>query len=213
MFPKNKLTDICTSLTLTKAKDDIKKERNIVNEQNEFEQSVCVLNELEKNHDEKNTTLVDENSDDEEIRKWREKRLMQLKKKMELKKDGVYIDVDEKDFLPYVLKNCCVVCHFYDNDFKRCHILHTHLIRLANIHLGTKFIKVEAKKCLFFMNKLSIKVLPSLCLFIDGVLVQTCIGFEEFGNRDDFKTKYLEKFLFKKKVIRSMKHEESDEEV
>lgn len=42
--------------------------------------------------------------------------------------------------------------------------------------------RVEAKNCLFFMNKLNIKVLPSLCLFIDGVLVKTCIGFEDFGS-------------------------------
>ncbi|CAD2099268.1 phosducin-like protein, putative [Plasmodium vinckei petteri] len=219
MNPKNKLTDICTSLTLEQAKKDITKECKLVKEQDKYPGDILSkntldqnINPLNSNESMTNKTKSDENSDDEEIRKWREKRLMQLKKRQELKKDGVYIDVIEKDFIPTVVKNACVVCHFYDNNFKRCHILHTHLIKLANIHLATKFIKVEAKNCLFFMNKLNIKVLPSLCLFIDGVLVKTCIGFEDFGNKDEFKTKDLELFLFKKNLIRNTEYNESDEE-
>lgn len=137
-----------------------------------------------------------------------------------MKKDGVYIEVSEKDFLPTVLKNHSVICHFYDETFKRCQILDTHLIKLANVHLRTKFIKVEAKKSLFFVNKLNIVVLPSLCLFIGGIHIYTSIGFEEFGNRDNFTTTELEKFLFKKNVLSNMEYsenadcnEEDDEEL
>ncbi|CRG99218.1 phosducin-like protein, putative [Plasmodium relictum] len=212
MTPKNKLTNICAALTLEKAKEDIEKEYKIVKEKNQninYEPDDQSLNE---GKEVKNAVLY-ENSDEEEIRKWREKRLMEFKKKKELKKDGVYIEISEKDFLPTVLKNYSVICHFYDNTFKRCEILHSHLIKLANIHLAVKFIKVEAKNCLFFVKKLSINTLPSLCLFIDGVLAHTCVGFENFGNNDNFKTKDLERYLFKKKVISNMEYTESDEEI
>ncbi|SBS84456.1 phosducin-like protein, putative (PhLP2) [Plasmodium ovale curtisi] len=222
MIPKNKLTDICATLTLVillnnaymflceKAKEDFTKECAGERAQNQHHHEHA--NNEQYGHcskKQKDATssglLTDENSDDEEIRKWREKRLMQLKKKQEMKKDGVYVDISEKEFIP-------TVCHFYDNNFKRCEILHSHLIKLANIHPCTKFIKVEAKNCLFFMNKLNIKILPSLCLFIDGVLTKTCTGFEDFGNKDEFKTKDLEMFLFKKKLISNMELNESDDE-
>ncbi|KOB60772.1 hypothetical protein PFHG_02504 [Plasmodium falciparum HB3] len=210
MIPKNKLSDICTTLTLEKAKEDIEKECKLVEKKkqkhdDEKDEGLIVDGNEENN--------VGENSDEEEIRKWREKRLMEFKKKRELKRDGVYTEVCEKDFLPCVLKNNNVVCHFYDNSFKRCDILHSHLIKLANKHLATKFIKMEAKNCLFFMNKLNIKVLPSLCLFIDGVLIHTCVGFEDFGNNDNFKTKDLEMFLYKKKIINNMECSDSDEDI
>ncbi|GAW80060.1 phosducin-like protein [Plasmodium gonderi] len=210
MIPKNKLTDICTAITLEKAKENLSKEFKLENEKNQKNEQSKQWLDGEKVED--NSPRADENSDEEEIRKWREKRLTQLKKKQELKKDGVYIEISEKDFIPTVLKNSNVVCHFYDNTFKRCNILHAHLIKLANIHLATKFIKVEAKNCLFFMNKLNLRILPSLCLFIDGVLIKTCVGFEDFGNNDAFKTKDLEKFLYKKKLISNMEYSDSDEE-
>ncbi|GAB65571.1 hypothetical protein PCYB_063030 [Plasmodium cynomolgi strain B] len=209
MLPKNKLSDICTAITLEKAKENLTNEYKLGNEKNRSKEKHTQLLDEEKGGE---ISPRDENSDEEEIRKWREKRLTQLKKKQELKKDGVYLEISEKDFIPTVLKNSNVVCHFYDNSFKRCDILHVHLIKLANIHLATKFIKVEAKNCLFFMNKLNIKILPSLCLFIDGVLIKTCVGFEDFGNKDSFKTKDLEEYLFRKKLITNMEYSDGDEE-
>ncbi|ANQ07085.1 Uncharacterized protein PCOAH_00013460 [Plasmodium coatneyi] len=209
MLPKNKLSDICTAITLEKAKENLTNEYKLGNEKNRSKEQRTQLVDAEKGEE---ISPQDENSDEEEIRKWREKRLTQLKKKQELKKDGVYLEICEKDFIPTVLKNSNVVCHFYDNSFKRCDILHGHLIKLANIHLATKFIKVEAKNCLFFMNKLNIKILPSLCLFINGVLLKTCVGFEDFGNKDTFKTKDLEEYLFKKKLISNMEYSDDDEE-
>ncbi|SCN45245.1 phosducin-like protein, putative [Plasmodium malariae] len=213
MIPKNKLTDICATLTLEKAKENLANERKFVEEKRQHVDNGLHGQWMDEQKDVKSSSLTNENSDEEEIRKWREKRLTQLKKKQELKKDGVYIEISEKEFIPTVLKNYNVVCHFYDSSFKRCNILHTHLIKLANIHLATKFIKVEANNCQFFMNKLNIKILPSLCLFIEGVLIKTCIGFEDFGNKDNFKTKDLEGFLFKNKLINNMEYNESDEDV
>lgn len=222
MFPKNILSSVCTDLTLEKAKENLKEECKLITQKD----SPLKNNLNDKINDEEsinNGTVLketfassfteNENSDDEELRKWREKKLQELKKKAELKKDGVYLEITEKDFLPTVLKSDCVVCHFYEQNFKRCEILDKHLIRLANIHLTTKFIKVEAKNCPFFIDKLHIKVLPSLVLFIGGVAVHTSIGFEDFGNRDDFRTKDLEKFLYKMKLLRTMEYSEDEEEI
>ncbi|SBS83457.1 phosducin-like protein, putative (PhLP2) [Plasmodium malariae] len=180
MIPKNKLTDICATLTLEKAKENLANERKFVEEKRQHVDNGLHGQWMDEQKDVKSSSLTNENSDEEEIRKWREKRLTQLKKKQELKKDGVYIEISEKEFIPTVLKNYNVVCHFYDS---------------------------KANNCQFFMNKLNIKILPSLCLFIEGVLIKTCI------DKDNFKTKDLEGFLFKKKLINNMEYNESDEDV
>ncbi|WBY55738.1 phosducin-like protein 2 [Plasmodium yoelii yoelii] len=85
MNPKNKLTDICTSLTLEQAKEDITKECKLVKEQNKYPKDILSKNQLDQNINAPNSNEIDENSDEEEIRKWREKRLMQLKVKNEKK--------------------------------------------------------------------------------------------------------------------------------
>lgn len=67
------------------------------------------------------------------------------------------------------------------------HIFHKILYIYTYAYMYVFLYRMEAKNCLFFMNKLNIKVLPSLCLFIDGVLIQTCVGFEDFGSKKKIK--------------------------
>lgn len=47
----------------------------------------------------------------------------------------------------------------------------------------------------FFTEKLKIRVLPCVVVFIDGVAVDRLVGFEHFGNRDDFKTAEVAQWL------------------
>ncbi|WBY55737.1 phosducin-like protein 2 [Plasmodium yoelii yoelii] len=49
MNPKNKLTDICTSLTLEQAKEDITKECKLVKEQNKYPKDILSKNQLDQN--------------------------------------------------------------------------------------------------------------------------------------------------------------------
>jgi len=55
-------------------------------------------------------------------------------------------------------------------------------------HGETLFFKLNAVKAPFFVDKLGIKTLPSICCFENGVLKEQIIGFEEFGGTDSFKT-------------------------
>lgn len=47
----------------------------------------------------------------------------------------------------------------------------------------------------FFTVKLSVKVLPAVLLFRDGVAVDRTVGFADFGARDDFSLAAVERRL------------------
>ena len=51
-----------------------------------------------------------------------------------------------------------------------------HLKILAEKHVETKFVKINAEKTPFFVDKLSIRVLPSVVVFADGKSVDTLVG-------------------------------------
>lgn len=47
----------------------------------------------------------------------------------------------------------------------------------------------------FFTEKLQIRVLPCVIVFINGVAAERLVGFDHFGNNDDFKTAELAAWL------------------
>lgn len=81
-----------------------------------------------------------------------------MKKPQSNIKDSVwcaeYNEIKEDDFLPIVTKTKNVVCHFFHKEFDRCKILDQHLKNLCSYHPETAFIKLEAEKSPFFINKL-----------------------------------------------------------
>jgi hypothetical protein len=85
-----------------------------------------------------------------------------------------------------------VVCHFNHPDFRRCSIMSSHLEKLALQHYTTHFVQLEGSSAPFLAVKLKIDVLPSVLVFIDGVVKDRLIGFEELGNSDNFPTGMLE---------------------
>ncbi|CDJ38415.1 hypothetical protein, conserved [Eimeria tenella] len=72
-----------------------------------------------------------------------------------------------------------------------------HLEILAKVHVETRFFKLNAEKAPFFSAKLRVWQLPTLALFRSGVSVHSIIGFAELANKDNFKTKTLERLLKK----------------
>ncbi|CAM9366368.1 unnamed protein product [Hapterophycus canaliculatus] len=52
------------------------------------------------------------------------------------------------------------------------------LAELAPRHLETKFLRIDAEKAPFFVQKLQVKILPTVICFNDGVAVHNIIGFE-----------------------------------
>ncbi len=114
------------------------------------------------------TLAIDESEDeddddaDPELRRIREQRLRQLKaQKLEMlenmgKGHGQYREVTQDEFLAEVTSSTKVVCHFYHKDFPRCEIMNMHINKLVQRHVETKFIRINAEKAPFFVEKVSI---------------------------------------------------------
>ena len=67
---------------------------------------------------------------------------------------GKYEEIDEEQFLTKVTKSKFVVVHFYHKDFERCKIMDMHLKELCKTHIESKFCRIDAEKCPFFVAKL-----------------------------------------------------------
>ena len=97
--------------------------------------------------------------EDREIRNIREQRLREIKNNHKTKLEnigkghGQYREIVQDEFLSEVTASTTVVCHFYHSDFPRCKIFDHHIQRLVERHIETKFIKIDAEKAPFFIQK------------------------------------------------------------
>ncbi|GJJ07477.1 hypothetical protein Clacol_001679 [Clathrus columnatus] len=147
-----------------------------------------LLEELEKELD-----------DDFDSSGFREKRLQQLKLEVEAVRDlrendhGKYTEVmREKQVIEICAQEKHCVVHFYHRNFPRCKIMDKHLETIAPRYYNTRFIRVFVENVPWLVEKLSIKVLPCVICFIDGVAKDRLVGFEELGNQDGFDTATLQ---------------------
>jgi len=68
-----------------------------------------------------------------------------------IKGHGEYEEIVEAQFLEKVTKSKLAICHFYHRDFERCKIVDMHLRKIAQMHVETKFIYLDAEKSPFFI--------------------------------------------------------------
>lgn len=94
-----------------------------------------------------------------------------------------------------------VVCHFYRPTTWRCGIIDKHIGKVVAKHPETKFIKIDAEKSPYLVDKLKIWMLPSLVLVKDGHTDHTIVGFDEFGGNDDFTTGTFEATLLAREML------------
>lgn len=87
------------------------------------------------------------------------------------------MQIVEGEFLNYVTKLKFTVVHFFHKDFQRCKIMDKHLKILCQQFPQTQFLALNAEKSPFFVQKLAIRSLPTLCFFIDGVMKDKLLGF------------------------------------
>ena len=137
----------------------------------------------------------------EKRRKTAESKREDMAKKIKTEKYGNYTEIIETEFLDTMLKNEKVVCHFYHKDFERCKIIDKHLQIIAQSHRETLFVKINAEKTPFFTEKLNVRVLPTIILFVRGKAIHRFIGFQDFGMSDDFPTINLTRQLVIFKMI------------
>ncbi|KAG6336698.1 hypothetical protein ID866_2405 [Astraeus odoratus] len=130
---------------------------------------------------------------------FREQGLEQLKlqaerlKQMQQTAYGTYSEItDEKELIRISAHEPRSVIHFYHSDFKRCEIMDKHLAALAPKYFATRFLRVFVENVPWLVQRLGIKVLPCVMCFVDGVMKDRLIGFEELGNSDVFETAVLE---------------------
>ncbi|KAJ2930237.1 hypothetical protein H1R20_g6903, partial [Candolleomyces eurysporus] len=147
----------------------------------------------------------------------REHALKLLKNEMERVKDlqanehGTYGEIsDEKEVIRTTAREKRCVVHFYHTNFKRCEIMDKHLGKLAPKYFNTRFFRVFVENIPWLVEKLSIKVLPCVVCFVDGVTADRLVGFEELGNSDDFDTAALELRLATSGVIQKASTSRSD---
>lgn len=146
--------------------------------------------------------------DEDDFEALKRKRLEALKKSQQQKQEwlaqghGQYEEIaDEKQFFDVCKKSKNVVCHFYRDSTFRCKIVDKHLQILAQKHMETKFVKINAEKCKFLVERLRIVVLPTICLAREGKTVDYVVGFDDMGGSDDFPTEMLEWRIARADVI------------
>ncbi|KAF8812554.1 thioredoxin-like protein [Phlegmacium glaucopus] len=121
------------------------------------------------------------------------KREMENVKQMKENEHGRYTEItDEKEVVRVSAHEPRCVIHFYHSKFKRCEIMDKHLAKLAPKYFNTRFLRVFVENIPWLVEKLSIKVLPCVICFVDGVTKDRFVGFEELGNSDAFDTAVLE---------------------
>ena len=130
------------------------------------------------------------------------KKMQQQKQEWLTQGHGQYEEIsEEKEFFSICKKSKFVVCHFYRDSTFRCKIVDKHLNILAPNHLETKFIKINAEKCPFLVERLRIKVMPTICLAKDGKTIDYIVGFDDLGGSDEFTTDILEWRIARAEVI------------
>lgn len=102
---------------------------------------------------------------------------------------------DQKEFFKKVKGSKRVVAHFYRASTWRCGVIDKHINKLMKKHMETKFVKVDAEKSPYLVEKLHIWMLPTLVLINDGHTEHSIVGFDEYGGNDDFSTETFEQVL------------------
>ena len=149
-----------------------------------------------------------DNMEEDDFEALRRRRMEALKKQQQQKQEwmnsghGEYTEITtEKEFFDQSKKSKNLVCHFYRDTTFRSKIIDKHLALLAPKHLEAKFIRINVEKCPFLVERLRIKVIPTICIAKDGKTTDYIVGFDDLGGKDDFPTEMLEWRLGRADVI------------
>ena len=125
-----------------------------------------------------------EGANDPELERLRAARIHEMREKQselaenKAKGHGEYRTIFQDDFLNECLGSKYVAVHFYHKEFQRCSIMDFHLERIAPLHLSCKFVKIDAEKAPFFVQKLQVRTLPTLIVFESGKAINRLTGFD-----------------------------------
>lgn len=127
----------------------------------------------------------DEEDDDPVLEAIRQRRLEEMKqahvKHLEnlAKGHGEVRTILQDEFLPECTGSSeWVAIHFFHSNFVKCQTMDHHLKRIAPLHTTCKFLRMDAEKAPFFVQKLRVRTLPTLLIFRHGQFVSRLTGFE-----------------------------------
>mmetsp|Transcript_1979 Transcript_1979/g.4753 ORF Transcript_1979/g.4753 Transcript_1979/m.4753 type:complete len:251 (+) Transcript_1979:56-808(+) len=147
----------------------------------------------EANDEDKDGAGADEDDSLEALRARRRKEMKEAQEKQQKNAalgHGQYDEIAEDEFLKVVTSSDLSIVHFYHRNFEKCKIMDMHLGKCAKKFFGTRFVKLNAEKAHFFVEKLAIRTLPCVVTFNDGKAVGRQVGFEGLGG-DEFATAQL----------------------
>jgi hypothetical protein len=124
------------------------------------------------------------------IRRQQMKEAHEKKLKYQTLGHGGFDEITEEEFLKTVTASERCVVHFYHKSFEKCKIIDMHLLRCARKFFGTRFVKLNAEKAPFFVEKLRVRTLPCVVVFNDGVAKGRQVGFEDLPG-ENFSTVQL----------------------
>merc|ERR1711939_472592 len=102
---------------------------------------------------------------------------------------GTYSELsNEREFFEAAKKSENLVCHFYRPSTPRCQIVDKHLAIIAQQHLECRFVRINAEKVPFLVEKFLVVVLPTITLCMKGKVLDHIVGFDDIGGQDDFET-------------------------
>lgn len=154
----------------------------------------------------------DDDDDDPILSEIRERRMQEIKLARQLhnhnlsRGHGEIRTISQDEFLPECLQQGTaatsryVAVHFFHAEFERCKIMDHHLRQVAAVHVSCKFLRIDAEKAPFFVQRLNVRTLPTLLVFEKGQVVDRLVGFEglvspQASDPDQWKTSQLEAWL------------------
>ncbi len=168
-------------------------------------EGISLLDECSESQQEPLVEVDDDGVGDDDLDTIRARRLAALQHSAKLISKyqglghGAYTEIVESEFLDAVIKSPRAVVHFYHREFQRCRLVDGRLGEAAPLVMGCRFLKINAEKCPFFVDKLNIKVLPTIVYFVGGKTVFRVTG--EFGAGNDFSLAALLRNLKSHKML------------
>lgn len=140
--------------------------------------------------------VADIASDDEdaELMELRRARMQSIKSNQEKqaewrrKQHGEFREISQDEFFNVVVREkggserCCV--HVYHKDFETCKVMDRRLSELARAMLPVRFVKVDAERSPFLVERLRVTTLPCCLLFLNDICIDRILGFEGCTTED-----------------------------
>ncbi|KAK7197757.1 Phosducin/Thioredoxin [Novymonas esmeraldas] len=135
-----------------------------------------------------------DDDEDDELMELRRMRLQHMRVNQEKqaewrsKQHGEYREIAQDEFFNIVVREkggserVCV--HFYHKDFETCKVMDRRLSELSRTLLAVKFVKIDAERAPFLVERLHVTTLPCCLLFLNDVCVDRVLGFDGCTTED-----------------------------